>query len=209
MTRTPAHLAIVACCALTLSGCLVLSVQPFSSPDVEFFEPALEGTWINAKEELSWTFARAKAGSTVYSLTDLSEAENAKPSPQAPKAPLVTSSFEARLFRVGDVTFLDLYPDRCEDCRASAIWLSHVPPMHAAWRIAIDKQAIRVTPVDLDHVLELLKSGKLKTPNVVRDSGSDDKLLLLTAPPKDLQSFLRAILADTEAFGDETVLTRK
>ena len=86
--------------------------------------------------------------------------------------------------------------------------MAHVAPMHAVWRIAIGAQDIRIASLDEDHIQALFESGRLKTAHVYRrDTG--DKMVLLTAPTADVQQLLKTVLSDKDAFGDETVLTRK
>jgi hypothetical protein len=209
MFRRMAQPVILACCALTLSGCLVLSVEPFCADGSDIFEPALVGTWINAKEDLHWTFVRAGAKSNLYLLTELSDPENADSKATGGSVKKLASTFEARLFRSGSTLLIDLFPKNCKDCLAGAFWMMHTPPMHTLWRVKGGPEGLTVATLDEKQVRTLLTAGKIPVSSGYRDSGHDVAQLLLTSQTAELQAFVKAMLASKDAWGDDTVLTRQ
>jgi hypothetical protein len=207
-SRLARHVAVAVLAVFSLSGCLVLSVEPFSSRDVETLDARIEGTWLD-EDGATWTFRRQGPDATYYTLTDTRPADAHTGRVPPADAKRVQADFEARLFRVGDTVFLDLFPDSCEDCDANDMWLAHMAPMHAAFRIEFGKDELRIAAVDLDHVESLINAGTLKVAHAFRDRGHGEKLLVLTPPSKQLQAFLRAIVRDPKAFGDAMVMTRQ
>lgn len=209
MVRRCLHVGVTLVSALTLSGCLVLAVEPFSSPDVQVSDPLLEGTWAEKDEDFTWSFARDGSTPRSYILTDVRAPETFGQTPPPAGTPTLSARFDATLFKLDGALFLDLLPQDCRDCKVGSLWLLHTPPMHSVFAIRIAKDQIEVAPLDEDHVLDLLKQGRLKVPHTYRDGGPDDKLLLLTAPTRDLQGLLRSLAGDAKAFGDWALMKRK
>ncbi len=169
-------LAVVATLAL-LAGC-VPSLYPFYTESDLVFEPALLGTWWDGDGgDVSWTFAQG--GEKAYDL--IHEENGAK------------QEFQAHLFRLGAVLWLDLYPVTPKEPDFHDM---HLVPAHTVSRVWLEDGALRVGMLSYDWI----KAAIERKPRFVAHAQLEDGLVL-TAPTAQLQKLLRAHADDPEAFG--------
>src|SRR5439155_814892 len=103
----------LAAISLVLTGCLVTSVCPFYTEKDLTFDKALVGSWTNAKEAAEhWKFEKAEE--KAYQLTYSNDSS--------------TSVMQARLFKLGGQTFLDLFTAETRDIQPPPIPAHYLMP---------------------------------------------------------------------------------
>ena len=160
--------------ALILTGCdtpALLSLEPVATDQEAVFDPTLLGAW-GAKEDKDLCIIR-RDGETGYAITYLSGGD--------------ARQFSARLFRVGEVSMLDLTPDSSDDFRIAG---------HAVVRIWAGGGTLRWTYLDAEW---LRKQAAPLLPN-----RADDKRMVLTAPGAAVRAFMAKYGVDDKAHGDTT-----
>jgi len=167
--------AVIATLALLL-GC-VPSLYPFYSESDLVFEPALVGTWWGGDSEESWTFTQA--GEKAYEM--VAEADGVK------------KEFEAHVFRLGAVLWLDLYPVTPQQPDFHDV---HLIPAHTVSRVWLDENALRLGMLAPEWLGAKIK----RKAGFVAHAQLDDRVVL-TAPTAQLQKLLRAHADDPLAFG--------
>jgi hypothetical protein len=182
-------LVAVGIVALALS--CVPSLHPlFTAKDVTF-DPTLVGTWSEKDKTDTWTFT--KSGENAYGLVITEEG--------------VPGKFEAHLVRLGEMLFLDLYPE--EPDIKNTFYKIHLIPAHTFYRIWIDKEkdVVRIAGMNPDWLKENLDEKKITIAHerIGEDAGAGN--IVLTAPTKDLQEFVVKHAAD--GFGEPGELHRQ
>ena len=175
---------------LLLAGC-VPSVHPLYTEADLIFEPALVGKWAEKDSTESWVFT--KAGEKEYKLVIVDK--DGEP-----------GEFTAHLLRVQGRRFLDLYPASSFDIMRGPDYLKvHFMPVHTCLRVRELGQTLRLAFYDPKWAEEYLK----KNPNAVKHEMIGDDGVLLTAQPKELQSFFLRIEKEKGALGDSATLLRR
>jgi hypothetical protein len=157
---------------LILSGCFVLSVHPLYFEDDLIFEQGLIGTWgeDEDKEDLSELWIFKKSGDKSYRLI-MREEENGE------------GVFEARLLKLGEHMFLDLYPEEPET--GHEFYNMHVIPAHSFIRISLEGHVLRLGFFDHDWLKKNLEQNKVNIKHERRDD-----TIVVTASTKELQEFV-------------------
>jgi hypothetical protein len=157
--------------AILMTGCTVRSLYPlFEEKDV-YFDPSLLGTWGEEGSSESWTFV--KSGDNAYVLTD--------------KEGDKLTNFDAHLVRLGNLRFLDLYPQGIDD--------SFAIPAHLFLRVCVDGDTLRAALFNPDWLKDAVTRGVTDIAHLrLRDS------IVLTASPKELQRLVVQCAFDEEAF---------
>ncbi len=179
--------------AMTLAGCEpVQSIHPFFKQKEALFDPVLIGSWATKKEEgfqMGLRLEKTSPNQNEY-MVDISFLDD---QPDEGKPKLGTVTFEAYLFEVGKLRFLDFYPTRY-----AAKWGDHTgrfeakenvfqTSTHTVYRVRLDEDRLRLAYLDDDYVKEFVRKKDLK---VAADIGGGG--ILLIAPTQELQSQLLA-----------------
>jgi len=180
---------------LALAGC-VPSWNPFYTKKDLVFDPALIGTWrpAEAKESSKETWAFTKSGDKLYQLQQTDE--------EGHKA-----AFEARLFKLNDHLFLDLYLTKIEgdDLKVNA-WASFsLVPAHLLLKVEQIEPTLKLAAMNPDWMQKFLK----KTPDAIAHRVVSDGDIVLAASTDELQKFVLAHLDDKEFFGGAMEMKRK
>lgn len=182
MTRTFIT-AVLLLTLLLLAGCIP-SLNTIYSKDVATYDENLIGVWAEkpgSKE--TWRFDKVRFFKR-YTLT-YSDKEG-------------TGEFDARLVKLGDVLFIDLYPEKYKQSDRPDIFNAHMMPVHSFMRVILDGQDLEMSTIDR----KWLKKQLAAAPNSLKHEfvdGDDDKLLI-TASTEDLQKFLKDQANNTEAW---------
>ncbi len=164
---------------ILFAGC-VPSLHPLYTDKDLIFEPALLGTWTDGQDQ-TWIFDETK-DPNAYDLTILHKNE---PGP-----------FIARLLKLGDILFLDLFPGD-PNLETNAIYNIHLLGAHTFWRIDQIEPTLHIRAMDIDTMTKMLE----KDPNLLKHEVTDDRLVL-TASTEQLQQFMKAHADDEGLFGD-------
>jgi len=151
-------------CGVLLSGCWIISYQPLFSDDTLTYDESLLGTWKN--EDATAVFM--PAGDKKYGIQYTEDSK--------------TSLLEARLVKLGEQRYLDVYPPR--DTGATAV---HRVDAHSFWKVSLEGDKLRLTLMDFDWLHALLE----KDPKAISAARVDKDLILLTASSAELQEFVR------------------
>lgn len=187
-----------------LGGCVpVMSLHPLYNEADVVFEKHLVGTWLeDVTPFTTWEFKCPNEPEKLYKLI-LSEDEGSE------------GSFDVYLVKLENRLFLDVYPNSfpggdvgdVDDPNAAGELLYNAfffVPVHTFIKIDSIAPQLKMRLTDDDEMQTLLKED----PNAVRHELVDDKLVL-TAPTKELQAFVRKYADDSRVFPDEKVLIRK
>lgn len=174
-------------CALT--SC-VPSLHPLYTKDDVVFDPKLAGQWSQADSKDSWKFT--KSGLNRYTLVYTDKEGKA-------------GKFKAALFKLGERRFLDLCPDNetLNQANAPAFYAFHLQPMHTLAKVDRIGTTLVMGFMHPQWIEDKLK----ESPDAIRHE-KINKRILLTAPTKDLQAFIRKH-ADAGMFGKPMDLLRE
>ena len=149
---------------------------------------------MEAKETSKETWEFTKAGDKLYQLAQ-TDAEGRK------------AAFEARLFKLKDHLFLDLYLIKVEgdDLKANA-WASiSLVPAHLLLRVEQIEPALKLAAMNPDWMQKHLKQH----PNALAHRVVSDGNIVLAASTDELQKFVLAHLDDKDFIGGAMELKRK
>lgn len=196
--------------AVLMGGCVpVMSLHPLYTKENVVFKQELLGTWTDPNSDNSiWQFERNDESKNAYTLlVDIGNGDGAK------------GLFEARLVRLKDQLFLDVYPaergfeETMEPLEEAAkdpnnsIWplnFVFIVPVHTFLKVDSIEPTLQMRLTDDDKMEELLKED----PNAVQHAVLGDERLVLTASTKELQAFVLKYADDERLFGDPIVLKR-
>jgi len=166
-----------------LTGC-VPSLHPLYTAKEVIFDPALAGTW-RSEEGDTWRIAGAPGD--AYEVVVVANGEPGR--------------MEGHLIRVGEERFLDLYP--AEPDFRNEFYAGHLLRVHHFVRIRLKEEALEAAVLDESWLEKQLDAKRYS----VRHEKVGDNYLL-TAPPAELQGFLRQVAAEPEAFSDSALYRR-
>jgi len=167
-------------------GCIVTSVHPLYFEENVVYDPALLGTWSEKGENEAWLFKKGK--DNTYQLFIFDEESSGE--------------FEARLVRLGDYLFLDIFPE--EQQSGNVLYNLHMVQMHSFIKVSIEEDVLHLTPLDKEWFDTMMKQKKI----TIRHEKRDD-LYVLTASTKELQEFVLKYADNEEAFEFGDLYRRK
>ena len=180
----------LAAVGLIITGCVVTSVHPFYlEKDVVSGAPLL-GHWKNTKEaDEHWTFEPGADKS--LKLTCISGNE--------------TNLVAAHLFKLGQDTFLDLFP-----LDPDAQGFPPAIPSHFLLRVVQLQPTLKMSALDHDWLVKLVQERPGTIAHVLHRYGDkgDQFRVVLTAETAKLQSFVRKQMKNAEAWQDANELRR-
>jgi hypothetical protein len=175
---------------LIITGCVVTSVHPFYlEKDVVSGAP-LFGHWTNSQDAGErWVFEPVTEKS--LKLTCISGNE--------------TNLVAAHLFKLGEDTFLDLFP-----LKPDAAGLPPPIPSHLLLRVVQLRPTLKMAALDHDWLMKLVQESPRTIAHVlIRDGDQGDKYrVVLTAETSELQRFVRKQLTNTNAWQEANELRR-
>jgi hypothetical protein len=176
--------------AILFMSC-VRSLHPLFDKKDLVFEPALVGTWAEKDSKNTWTFE--KSGDKAYSLVYF-EHEQGSVSKEAKGD---SARFTAHLGRLGDFTFLDLFPEEHEenDNTRNTLYNLHILPAHTIWRVWLEADGPRLALLDNGWLKEMIGEKKVEIAHEEIDGA-----IVLTASTRQLQEFVLQHAEDADAF---------
>lgn len=181
-------LILVLVTALASTAC-IKSLQSFYEAKNLYFDKTLAGTWVAADGKETWTVV---AEDEAYYVIDQTDEEGRK------------SRFEARLFRIGDDSFLDLVAVPAGDYINTDRFFDHSVPIHSLIAIKKDRCSSRMYYLDPSW----LKSFLAQNPKAVGHADVDG-MLVLTDSTKNIQSFIKKHLRTSGAFEETETLFKQ
>ena len=174
--------------AVVYSTACVPSLNPFCSEADSYLDQNLLGTWSDAEGGETWTFVHADDSHYLFTYTD----DTGK-----------TGAFRARLFKVGDRSFLDVEPVRPRT-KQNSFYSEHLLSLHSVYLISITGNKARLAFLDPAWLEATLK----KDPTILTHAIVDDEIVLTDTTEK-LQAFLLASATTPDAFVMSEPLERK
>jgi hypothetical protein len=180
---------------LALAGC-VPSWNAFYTEKDLVFDQTLLGAWrpVEAKETSKETWAFTKDGDKLYRLSQTDEEGN-------------KANFEARLVKLKEHLFLDLYLTKIEgdDLKVNA-WASiSLVPAHLLLKVEQIEPALKLAAMNPDWLRTFLK----KHPDDIAHRVVAENDIVLAASTSELQKFVLEHVGDKEFFGGAMELKRK
>lgn len=169
-------------CGMLLAGCVIESVFPFYTANDVAFDPALVGTWVDAKAADNvkefWQFERS--GSNACELIIHSSSG--------------TNAYDATLFRLNQQLLLDLCPTNR---------FANQLPLHYLLKVELASTSLKLHLLNRKWLADLLAKTPKALPHlfVPESPGNTNNLhLVLTADTPALQAFMLEHFNDTNAF---------
>ena len=172
---------------LLMTAC-VPSLNPLYTKADLIFEPALVGTWVNQEDghQTIWTVTKSGEG---YEMVDVEEDED-------------PAKFDVRMVKLGDQTFLDLYPKQEIN---NGLYQLHIIRAHIFMKVALTGDSLVVTMLDQEWLKKALNGEETAIGHLILEDGG----VLLTAPTADLQEFIVKSYAHPDAFGEPVFFARR
>jgi len=179
-------LAAVCAAAAVMFGC-VPSLQPLATEEEWVVEPKLVGTWVTPDSQLSLTFE--KADNNTYTVV-------------ATEGKSHVTKLVAGLIRLDDNLFCDTTVKDVD--LQGDLAKFHLLPVHLFTKITLANDTLTYATLNFDWLKKLREERKLALRHEMMNDG-----IVLTAPTKELQEFLRKHAGHPDAFQPPTALNRK
>lgn len=182
----------VAALIVPLAGCFTLSVNSLYDQETVHVDDALIGLWGDPEdpEGETWEFQRLDEDS--YRLI-VREKNTLRIDPER------DGIFEAHLVRLGELVFLDLYPEEPET--GNEFYRSHAVPAHSFWKADLQGNVMLLSIMENRFLKESLEAGTIQIEHVEHEGA-----LVLTAPTARLQALVTEYTA--ELFQDSETMTK-
>ncbi|MEX0704094.1 MAG: hypothetical protein WD069_18480 [Planctomycetales bacterium] len=154
--------------SLLLAGC-VPSLNPVYTEKDVTFDRALLGRWKQKDSTATWHFT--KHGDNAYHLSYADEDGR-------------TGRFVVHLTRIGDATFMDLFPEKT-NVETSAFYQFHLIPIHTVYLVETIDAEPKFAAIDFEWLDEHLAANPQAVPFVTFDGRK-----LITASTDDLRKFV-------------------
>lgn len=178
-----------------MAGC-VPSWNPFYTEKDLVSDPALVGTWrpVEAKEGSKEIWAFTRTGDKLYQLAQ-TDGEGRK------------AFFDARLFKLKDHRFLDLYLTKVEgdELKANAWASTSLVPAHLLLKVKQIEPALELSAMNPDWMQTYLE----QQPNAIAHRLVSDGNVVLSANTEELQKFVLAHIDEKEFFGGAMEMKRQ
>ena len=170
---------LVAACG----GCLY-SLHPLYTQDTLVFRDELLGKW--SDEDAIWEFRHAKGMEYELRVFDGKEGR-----------------FSVHLVQLGDMLFLDIYPDGETFEEMQSFSAMHLVPVHTFMKVEQIEPRLILRAIDAGEIGNLLEED----PDLLKHEEVDNGLVL-TASTEALQAFMLSFGHDEDLFEAATELTR-
>jgi len=172
--------------AVMLGGCVLSSLHPLYTDEELIFEEKLIGKW--SDENNLWEFRAGEPNTYQMRVFDGKEGR-----------------FVAHLVKLGDMLFLDIFPDGETLGEPQAFYGFHILPVHTFMKIEQIEPKLQLRAMDYDKVSKMLEED----PNLLKHEVVEDRIVL-TASTEQLQKFIVEYAGEGGVFADEaTELTRR
>jgi len=181
-TASRVKIATLAVAASLVLGCIP-SLHPFYRDEDVVFDASLVGRWVDESGE-TWEFR--DTGDRAYEL--LYTDEDGK-----------TGKFSIHMFKIGEATFLDLYPAEPEpEAPWNDLYRLHLMPVHTLLHVRQVRPSLQMAFPEP----KWLEDRIAEDPATIRHEIIDDDLVVLTASTDELREFWSRHVRTDGAFGD-------
>ena len=173
---------------LLVTGCIPSLHAIYHTKDL-VFDPQLVGEWNKPGDQDSWKFTRLGTKSYRFTYTDKKGKAN---------------SFKAHMAKCGDLTVLDLLPEK-EGIRGNEFYKTYLLPLHTFFLVErLDADNLILAPMDHGWLKRHLKNN----PGAIAHENMDGTILL-TAPTEEMQDFLLKHHQTHGAFAEPVKMIRR
>ncbi len=182
--------AMAATVLLLLTGCLPTSLEPLYTEKDLVSNDGLVGRWSGKESSDKEVWEFTAAGEKQYKLV-VTDDEGLK------------SEFEARLVKLADHLFLDLYPTEAalEKMETGGLYKIHLARLHGFFKLEIKDKQLDMYFFDLERLAKVVE----EKPDLIAHRGNKDQLIF-TASTEALQKFVLQQAGETNAFGEPGIL---
>jgi hypothetical protein len=169
--------------AVFMTAC-VPSLQPLYTPETIVFREELAGIWKGEpQKEESWTFTKGE--NNVYRL-NIRDKED-------------SSLLEARLVKLGDYLFLDLFPDgsALEASKLGEFYRAALVPGHLILQVKLGAK-LELRLMEAESLAEMLKAN----PKALAHTFVPEERLVITASTAELQAFMKKHAENEDLWGN-------
>ena len=168
----------IAFTSILLFVACVPSLHPLYTDEDLTMDSTLIGTWIDKKNNESWTFSNSEK--LKYTLVHV-DSDGSK------------SKYDARLVKVGDKLFLDIVPVKSDTPENT----------HTFVHVVSENSTVQISFMEP----RWLKDFLTENPNAIRHKKTNGEIVL-TSSPKETQKFVLDHLHTREAFSSPEELVR-
>jgi len=184
--------------ALSMQGCIVISVHPFYRKKDLVYRKELEGTWID-KEHNTWRIHGNPFEDKSYELHLAKDGREVE--------------LIGHLFYINDDLFLDMIPIS-DNTPEVTVFDLHMIPMHSLARVTrLDNNEVTIKWFNEEWLRKMFTENRIKISHELMmnpDKKSDgDGMYLLTASTEELQGFIKKYGRSEEAYDDDLGLELK
>jgi len=188
---------------MLVTGCVIHSIHPIGTEKSQVVPKNLIGQWrllrglsgndLTPKKISPWELDLGDETKKTFQLVTFDE-ENAR------------AEFEARFFKIGQATFLDVVPDDLgEEVKLNAYWRMSVHPVHGVAKVVTTDDEMRLHLLSYEWVKKSLKAKAI----TLSYTGDLDDFILVTATTPEWETFLTRYGNDTNAFPAEAAFVLK
>jgi len=173
--------------AVMLGGCVLPSLHPLYTDEELIFEEKLIGKWSDGND--IWEFREGEGENYQMRVLDGEWKEG---------------QFVAHLVKLGDMFFLDIFPDGVTLGEPQAFYGFHILPVHTFMKVEQIEPKLQLRAMDYDKVSEMLEED----PNLLKHEVVEDRIVL-TASTEQLQEFIVEYANEEGVFAEAIELTRR
>lgn len=198
-------IAVLGFAAVTVisGGCSVPSLHGAYSADKAAEDPALAGTWVSEKGDVTAVVERGEpAEFRVHATVTDDDDDGDKRKPQVMR-------MDVRLVKLGEFTFADMVLNKDEREGLTKAHNALAVRTHQFMKYQCDGDTVTLWMPDYDRFKTLLESGDAGLTHAKLDDSEKGPDTVITAPTADIQKFLAAHGGDKELFNEPLVLKRQ
>lgn len=168
-----------------LSGCIVLSTEPFYTEDLITALPAIEGKWSlirNGDKDIAEKYPQP----WVFTDEDITTFDSD-----------ISSILDVRYFKINNVIFANISPSELDyNKEQNQWWTNHIIMFNSVCKVELSANSLSMTPLNEDWVGEIPeeKTGQLSSVDFEVDR------TVLTSSSSELVLFLKKYGKNTHAF---------
>ncbi len=169
--------------ALFAAGCTPPSVEPFYTEKDVIRDPGFAGVWekTDGRDRLICEEGEGKS----YICDVLEKGAGA-------------AAFQVHLMRIGSGAYADVYPE--DPAIAHGFLSAHLLPVHSFVRIDRQGDVMRISLLNVGWAKDRSAAKQLNLAHTIL--GDKEKLLVFTAPTRDLQGLIAVAVNEPRAFTD-------
>lgn len=179
-----------------LSGCIVQSFYPYFTDKNKIETPeSVKGEWKLLK---TWKFSTSTDQTKEKDIANILPWMFNDDELIAYDENNLPGKFKITFFRVETDLYCDTCPESLEEKKVNQDWLNHVMPVHLLCKVIIEKDILKLSPLDYEWISNSIKNKELKLEHLEHYKEND--WFLFTSQPEDWEKFLEQYGNNEKAF---------